>query len=108
MATQPLTPVLTRRWLSPHSWTRETYERLEGYQALHTVLVGGRGRRPGASRPAHPAGEGLRPARPGGAGFPTGMKWFLHPQGTTGPAAKPHYLVINADEGEPVPARTSR
>ena len=25
----------------------------------------------------------------------------LHPAGPTGPGAKPHYLVINADEGEP-------
>ena len=33
----------------------------------------------------------------GGAGFPTGMKWSFIPQGD----GKPHYLVINADEGEP-------
>jgi NADH-quinone oxidoreductase subunit F len=33
----------------------------------------------------------------GGAGFPTGMKWGFIPQGE----GKPHYLVINADEGEP-------
>ncbi|NUP89886.1 MAG: NADH-quinone oxidoreductase subunit NuoF [Candidatus Sumerlaeia bacterium] len=33
----------------------------------------------------------------GGAGFPTGMKWsFVPPKGD-----KPHYLVVNADEGEP-------
>ncbi|MDQ4037361.1 MAG: NADH-quinone oxidoreductase subunit NuoF, partial [Actinomycetota bacterium] len=37
----------------------------------------------------------------GGAGFPTGMKWGFIPQGGTGPGAKPKYLVINADEGEP-------
>ncbi len=37
----------------------------------------------------------------GGAGFPTGMKWSFIPQGPTGPGAKPKYLVINADEGEP-------
>ncbi len=33
----------------------------------------------------------------GGAGFPTGMKWSFVPRG----GAKPVYLVINADEGEP-------
>ena len=37
----------------------------------------------------------------GGAGFPTGMKWGFIPQGPTGPGAKPKYLVVNADEGEP-------
>jgi NADH-quinone oxidoreductase subunit F len=37
----------------------------------------------------------------GGAGFPTGMKWGFIPQGTEGQAAKPHYVVVNADEGEP-------
>ena len=34
----------------------------------------------------------------GGAGFPTGVKWSFMPKGD-GP--QPHYLVINADEGEP-------
>ncbi|MFP5407576.1 MAG: NADH-quinone oxidoreductase subunit F, partial [Gammaproteobacteria bacterium] len=37
----------------------------------------------------------------GGAGFPTGMKWSFIPQGPTGAGAKPKYLVVNADEGEP-------
>jgi NADH-quinone oxidoreductase subunit F len=34
----------------------------------------------------------------GGAGFPTGVKWSFMPK-TEG--ARPHYLVVNADEGEP-------
>ncbi len=34
----------------------------------------------------------------GGAGFSTGMKWSFMPK-EVGP--RPHYLVINADEGEP-------
>ena len=34
----------------------------------------------------------------GGAGFSTGMKWSFMPK-AEGP--RPHYLVINADEGEP-------
>ncbi|WP_199441671.1 NADH-quinone oxidoreductase subunit NuoF [Umezawaea beigongshangensis] len=85
-----LTPVLTKRWLSPRSWTLKTYEQLEGYTALRKALA------------AHPdqiiaqcKDSGLRGR--GGAGFPTGMKWGFIPQGD----GKPHYLVINADEGEP-------
>jgi len=34
----------------------------------------------------------------GGAGFPTGLKWSFMPKEPTG---RPHYLVVNADEGEP-------
>lgn len=34
----------------------------------------------------------------GGAGFGTGMKWSFMPKENDG---RPHYLVINADEGEP-------
>src|SRR5260221_2767115 len=34
----------------------------------------------------------------GGAGFPTGLKWSFMPKQSDG---RPHYLVINADEGEP-------
>ncbi|WP_440900424.1 NADH-quinone oxidoreductase subunit NuoF [Actinosynnema sp.] len=85
-----LTPVLTKRWLSPRSWTLKTYEQLEGYTALRKALK------------VHPdqliqqcKDSGLRGR--GGAGFPTGMKWGFIPQGD----GKPHYLVINADEGEP-------
>ncbi|WP_367134683.1 NADH-quinone oxidoreductase subunit NuoF [Saccharothrix sp. HUAS TT1] len=85
-----LTPVLTKRWLSPRSWTLKTYEQLEGYTALRKALT------------AHPdqliqqcKDSGLRGR--GGAGFPTGLKWGFIPQND----GKPHYLVINADEGEP-------
>ena len=34
----------------------------------------------------------------GGAGFPTGLKWSFMPKEA---GIRPHYLVINADEGEP-------
>ena len=34
----------------------------------------------------------------GGAGFPTALKWTFMPKV---PDGRPHYLVINADEGEP-------
>lgn len=93
----PITPVLTRRWLSPRSWSIDTYEQLEGYTSLRTAFA------------AHPdqliqlvKDSGLRGR--GGAGFPTGMKWGFIPQDDgsgSGPGAKPKYLVINADEGEP-------
>jgi len=85
-----LTPVLTRRWLEPDAWRIETYERLDGYRALRKALA------------VHPDDlialikeSGLRGR--GGAGFPTGMKWGFIPQNDN----KPHYLVVNADEGEP-------
>ena len=99
MTERTLTPVLTRRWAAPQSWTIDTYTRLDGYTALRTALA------------ADPdqliqliKDSGLRGR--GGAGFPTGMKWGFIPQAKpgeqpTGPAAKPTYLVINADEGEP-------
>src|SRR5690606_38077713 len=89
-ALSKLTPVLTKRWLSPEAWRLDVYERLDGYQALRKALA------------AHPddliqlvKDSGLRGR--GGAGFPTGMKWGFIPQGD----GKPHYLVVNADEGEP-------
>jgi NADH-quinone oxidoreductase subunit F len=89
-ALERLTPVLTKRWLSPDAWQIGEYERLDGYRALRKALA------------AHPDDlialvkeSGLRGR--GGAGFPTGMKWAFIPQND----GKPHYLVVNADEGEP-------
>ena len=84
------TPVLTSRWGEPESWTLATYERTEGYAALRTALA----MDPDAII-ALVKDSGLRGR--GGAGFPTGMKWSFIPQGD----GKPHYLVVNADEGEP-------
>jgi NADH-quinone oxidoreductase subunit F len=85
-----LTPVLTRRWAMPDAWKLDVYESTEGYLALKKALA------------AHPddvialiKDSGLRGR--GGAGFPTGMKWGFIPQND----GKPHYLVVNADEGEP-------
>jgi NADH-quinone oxidoreductase subunit F len=34
----------------------------------------------------------------GGAGFPTGLKWSFMPKEI---GVRPHYLIVNADEGEP-------
>ena len=86
----PLTPVMTARWSEPESWTLATYERTDGYSALRQALQ----MEPDAII-ALVKDSGLRGR--GGAGFPTGMKWGFIPQGD----GKPHYLVVNADEGEP-------
>ncbi|TQF68258.1 NADH-quinone oxidoreductase subunit NuoF [Rhodococcus spelaei] len=85
-----LTPVLSRYWDEPESWTLATYLRHAGYQALRTALD---------TDPdqiiATVKDSGLRGR--GGAGFPTGTKWSFIPQGDE----RPHYLVVNADESEP-------
>ncbi|KAA0021634.1 NADH-quinone oxidoreductase subunit NuoF [Antrihabitans cavernicola] len=91
----PLTPVLSRYWDDPQSWTLDTYRRNDGYKALDKAL---------AMAPddviATVKDAGLRGR--GGAGFPTGMKWSFIPQGPEKDGTvKPHYLVVNADESEP-------
>ena len=86
----PLTPVLSRFWDDPQPWTLQTYLRNDGYQGLRRAL---------SMAPDDVINEvkesGLRGR--GGAGFPTGTKWSFIDQNS----AKPHYLVINADESEP-------
>lgn len=86
----PVTPVLTRRWALSESWTRATYEATGGYQGLRAALA----MDPDAVI-ALVKDSGLRGR--GGAGFPTGVKWSFIPQDSP----RPHYLVVNADEGEP-------
>ncbi|WP_460468772.1 NADH-quinone oxidoreductase subunit NuoF [Calidifontibacter terrae] len=89
MTTQ-LTPILTKFWDAPQSWTLATYEENEGYRALTKAL--------GMSQEdlvAMTKDSGLRGR--GGAGFPTGMKWGFLPK----PDGGPRYLVVNADESEP-------
>jgi NADH-quinone oxidoreductase subunit F len=89
-ALQMLTPVLTKRWLSPDAWRIDVYERLDGYSALRKALAA-----PQDDLIQLVKDSGLRGR--GGAGFPTGLKWGFIPQND----GKPHYLVVNADEGEP-------
>jgi len=85
-----LTPILTRFWDSPQSWTLATYEKHDGYRALKKALT-----MPAAELVQLTKDSGMRGR--GGAGFPTGMKWgFLPP-----PDGGPRYLVVNADESEP-------
>jgi NADH-quinone oxidoreductase subunit F len=85
------TPVLTKRWSEDQPWTLETYQRTDGYTALRKALT--------SMQPDEliqlVKDSGLRGR--GGAGFPTGMKWGFIPQGD----GKAHYVVVNADEGEP-------
>ncbi len=90
----PLTPVISRYWDDPESWTLATYRRHDGYRALEKALAMGPDAVIGTVKDS-----GLRGR--GGAGFSTGTKWSFIPQGDAGPAAKPHYLVVNADESEP-------
>jgi NADH-quinone oxidoreductase subunit F len=86
----PLTPVLTKRFGTDQPWKIENYERLDGYSGLRKAL----GMQPdeliALVKEANIRGRG-------GAGFPTGMKWQFIPQND----GKPHYVVVNADEGEP-------
>ncbi|OBI17417.1 NADH oxidoreductase (quinone) subunit F [Mycobacterium sp. E2327] len=88
-----LTPVLSRYWDHPQSWALDVYRAHDGYRALQKAL---------AMEPDEVIDtvqrSGLRGR--GGAGFPTGVKWSFIPQ-DDGPGAKPHYLVVNADESEP-------
>jgi NADH-quinone oxidoreductase subunit F len=90
----PLTPVLSRYWDHPQSWTLDTYCKHDGYLALQKALAMDPDEVIQAVKDS-----GLRGR--GGAGFGTGTKWGFIAQGDSGPAAKPHYLVINADESEP-------
>ena len=85
-----LTPVLSRYWDHPQAWTLDTYRAHDGYSALQKALAMDADEVIGAVKTS-----GLRGR--GGAGFRTGVKWSFIPQDD----AKPHYLVVNADESEP-------
>lgn len=90
-----LTPVLSKQWNLPRSWTLDTYRAHHGYAALPIAF----GMTPDDVI-ATVKDAGLRGR--GGAGFPTGMKWGFIPQGPEPDGSmKPHYLVVNADESEP-------
>jgi NADH-quinone oxidoreductase subunit F len=87
------TDYLTRTYTKPEGWGLASYERdLGGYQVARRVLTTmTREQVVDEAKKANIRGRG-------GAGFPMGVKWGFMPK-TVG--AKPHYLVVNADEGEP-------
>jgi len=86
----PLTPVLTKRFGTNQPWKIDNYEALDGYTGLRKAVG-----MPPEEVTAIVKDATLRGR--GGAGFPGGMKWQFIPQD----GAKPHYVVVNADEGEP-------
>jgi len=86
----PLTPILTKRWGTNQPWLIENYEKLDGYAGLRKAMSMQPEELITLVKESNLRGRG-------GAGFPTGMKWQFIPQGD----GKPHYVVINADEGEP-------
>jgi NADH-quinone oxidoreductase subunit F len=89
-----LTPVLTKRFGTDQPWKIDNYERLDGYAALRKALAMAPDEVTSLVKDSNLRGRG-------GAGFPTGMKWSFIPQPKRGEPAKPHYVVVNADEGEP-------
>jgi NADH-quinone oxidoreductase subunit F len=91
------TEYLTRVYSKPESFTLSTYEReMNGYEVARRVLATmTREEVVDEAKKANVRGRG-------GAGFPMGIKWSFMPKTTPlAGSAKPHYLVVNADESEP-------
>ncbi|MCW2524363.1 MAG: hypothetical protein JWO63_2698 [Frankiales bacterium] len=86
----PLTPVLTKRFGTEAPWLIENYLALQGYDGLKKAITMSPDDLIAMVKESNLRGRG-------GAGFPTGMKWQFIPQND----GKPHYVVVNADEGEP-------
>jgi NADH-quinone oxidoreductase subunit F len=85
------TPLISRRWGIKDSRKIDVFLQHEGYRGLEKAL-----------KEMTPDGiidevkkSNLRGR--GGAGFPTGMKWFFVPKDSP----KPKYVICNADESEP-------
>jgi NADH-quinone oxidoreductase subunit F len=84
------TDYLTRNYGRPDGFTLQAYEANSGYRSVRRALAMPREAVIEEAKKAHIRGRG-------GAGFDCGTKWSFMPK----PNGKPHYLVINADEGEP-------
>lgn len=84
------TDYLTKNYGKADGWSLAAYEANGGYRSVRRVLSMSREAVVEEAKKAHVRGRG-------GAGFDCGTKWSFMPK----PNGKPHYLVINADEGEP-------
>jgi len=86
------TNYLTKRYDEKDGWKLGPYERDGGYAQARRALGMTRDALLVEMKAANIRGRG-------GAGFPMGVKWGFMPWPPK--PEKPHYLVINADEGEP-------
>ena len=86
------TTYLSKRYGDADGHTLAAYERDGGYQQAKRALSMTREALLDEMKAANIRGRG-------GAGFPMGVKWSFMPWPPK--PEKPHYLVINADEGEP-------
>ena len=84
------TTYLSHSYDKPDGHTLAAYEGKGGYQSARKALGMQREALVEEVKKAHILGRG-------GAGFDCGTKWSFMPK----ESAKPHYLIINADEGEP-------
>jgi NADH-quinone oxidoreductase subunit F len=89
------TNYLSRNYDKADGWSLAAYERDQGgyAQARRVLTTMTREQTVDEAKKANIRGRG-------GAGFPMGVKWSFMPKGAAAPG-KPHYLVVNADEGEP-------
>lgn len=84
------TDYLTKNYGKPDGFRLPAYEATGGYASARRVLAMPRDAVIEEAKKAHVRGRG-------GAGFDCGTKWSFMPKDS----GKSHYLVINADEGEP-------
>src|SRR5689334_17895288 len=84
------TTYLSHSYNKPNGWSLSAYEAAGGYRGVRRALSMTREQVIAEVKKAHIRGRG-------GAGFDCGTKWSFMPK----ESKKPHYLVINADEGEP-------
>lgn len=84
------TSYLSHSYDKADGFSLANYEANKGYQSARKVLSMPREKVIEEAKAAHIRGRG-------GAGFDCGMKWSFMPK----ESKKPHYLVVNADEGEP-------
>src|SRR5689334_24548785 len=84
------TTYLSHSYNKPNGWSLSAYEAAGGYRGVRRALSMTREQVIDEVKKAKIRGRG-------GAGFDCGTKWSFMPK----EVKKPHYLVINADEGEP-------